>query len=174
MGCRQAARLSFGELLEKGRNFMKFKIKTYLWTGIIMGVFCAIMLAVMPSQVRLPMFDSGAPSPRIIPGICLVGMLICSVILLIQSLVFKKEKIIEFDWSKEKPCILLILLLCVYVALTIYIGFIPAVCITFPVMLFYCGERKPFIYIFTVAAGIGIFFLFKFVFHVSLPGIPGL
>ena len=52
MGCRQAARLSFGELLEKGRNFMKFKIKTYLWTGIIMGVFCAIMLAAMPSQVR--------------------------------------------------------------------------------------------------------------------------
>ena len=174
MGCRQAARLSFGELLEKGRNFMKFKIKTYLWTGIIMGVFCAFMLAMMPSQVRLPMFDSGAPSPRIIPGICLVGMLICSVILVIQSLVFKKEKIIEFDWNKEKPCILLILLLCVYVALTIYIGFIPAVCIVFPIMLFYCGERKPFIYIFTVAAGIGIFFLFKFVFHVSLPGIPGL
>ena len=71
---------------------MKFKIKTNLWSGIIMGVFGAVMLFVMPDQVRLPMFDSGAPSPRIIPGICLAGTLICSVILLIESLVFKKEK----------------------------------------------------------------------------------
>lgn len=153
---------------------MKFKIKTYLWSGIVMGVFSILMLLAMPSQVRLPMFDSGAPSPRIIPGICLVGILICSAILLIESLVFKKEKIIEFDWSKEKPCIFLIALLCVYVALTIYIGFIPAVIIIFPIMLWYCGERKPFIYIFTLAMGIGIFYLFKFVFQISLPGIPGL
>ena len=50
---------------------MKFKIKTYLWSGIVMGVFSILMLLAMPSQVRLPMFDSGAPSPRIIPGICL-------------------------------------------------------------------------------------------------------
>lgn len=139
-----------------------------------MGLFSIAMLIAMPSQVRLPMFDSGAPSPRIIPGICLVGTLICSVILLIQSLVFKKEKIFEFDWKKEKPCIILILMLCAFVALTINIGFILAVVIVFPILLFYCGERKPFIYIFTVAAGIGVFFLFKHVFHVSLPGIPGI
>lgn len=153
---------------------MKFKIKTNFWSGLVMGIFSIAMLIAMPSQVRLPLFDSGAPSPRIIPGVCLVGVLICSAILLVQSLVFKKEKVIEFDWQKEKPCIFLILLLCVFVALTINIGFIPAVVIVFPVMLFYCGERKPFIYVFTVAAGIGIFFLFKYVFHISLPGIPGL
>lgn len=153
---------------------MKFKIKTNLWSGIVMGLFSIAMLLSMPSQVRLPMFDSGAPSPRIIPGICLVGTLICSVILLFQSLVLKKEKEFEFDWKKEKPCIFLIFLLCVYVALTIYIGFIPAVVIIFPIILFYCGERKPLIYVFTLLAGIGIFFLFKYVFHVSLPGIPGL
>jgi len=139
-----------------------------------MGLFSIIMLMVMPSQVRLPMFDSGAPSPRIIPGICLVGMLICSVILVIQSLVFKKEKIVEFDWAVEKPCIILILMLCVFTALIINIGFIAAVIIVFPVMLYYCGERKPFIYIFTLVAGVGVFFLFKYVFHISLPTFPGL
>ena len=82
---------------------MKIKIKTNLWSGIVMGVFSIIMLLILPSQVRVPAFDSGAPSPRIIPGICLVGMLICSAALLIQSLVFKKEKEFEFDWSVEKP-----------------------------------------------------------------------
>ena len=73
---------------------MKFKIKTNLWSGIIMGLLSLILLIIMPYQVRVPAFDSGAPSPRIIPGICLVIMLFFSVVLIIQSLVFKKEKIV--------------------------------------------------------------------------------
>lgn len=150
----------------------KIKIKTNLWSGIVMGVLSIILLMLLSSQVRVPAYDSGAPSPRIIPGICLVGMLICAAALIIQSLVFKKEKIFEFDWAVEKPCILLILMLCVYTAMIIYLGFVIASVIIFPLMLVYSGERKPPIYIFTIAAGIGIFFLFKFVFHVSLPTLP--
>ncbi|SDB53457.1 Tripartite tricarboxylate transporter TctB family protein [Pseudobutyrivibrio sp. YE44] len=148
---------------------MKFKIKTNLWSGIIMGGLSLILLLLMPYQVRVPAFDSGAPSPRIIPGICLVIMLIFSIVLIIQSLVLKKEKIVEFDWQKEKPAILLIGLLCLYVALILLIGFIPASAVTFALILAYCGERKPFIYIFILAASIGIYFLFMKVFNVSLP-----
>ena len=148
---------------------MKFKIKTNLVSGIIMGLLSAFLLYVMPKQVRVPAFDSGAPSPRIIPGICLVVILLCSIILIIQSLVFKKEKIVEFDWNKEKPAILLILLLCIYVFLIIKLGFILASAIIFVIVLFYCGERRPFIYIFTIVLAVGIYFLFTRVFHVSLP-----
>ncbi len=148
---------------------MKFKIKTNLVTGIVMGLLSIFLLVVMPKQVRVPAFDSGAPSPRIIPGVCIVIMLVCSVILIIQSLVFKKEKIVEFDWQNEKPAILLIALLCIYVFLIIKLGFIIASAITFIIVLFYSGERKPFIYIFTIALAIGIYFLFSKVFHVSLP-----
>lgn len=151
---------------------MKFKIKTNLVTGIMMGLFSAFMLIVMPQQVRVPAFDSGAPSPRIIPGICLVVTLLCSIILIVESLVFKKEKIVVFDWEKEKPAILLIVALCIYVFLIIKIGFILASAIIFSLILFYSGERKPFIYIFTIAMAVGIFFLFSSVFHVSLPGGP--
>ena len=143
---------------------MKFKIKTNLVTGIVMGLFSIFMLIVMPQQVRVPAYDSGAPSPRIIPGICLVVTLICSIILIIESLVFKKEKIVVFDWSNEKPAILLILALCVYVFLIIKIGFVLASAIIFSLILFYCGERKPFIYIFTIAMAIGIYLLFSRVF----------
>lgn len=145
------------------------KIKTNLVTGIIMALFSTFMLLVMKTQVRVPTFDSGAPSPRIIPGICLVVILICSVILILQSLVFKKEKVVEFKWKNELPAILLIALLCLYVFLIIHIGFILASAIIFSVILFYCGERKPFIYIFTIALSVGVYFLFAYVFHVSLP-----
>ena len=148
---------------------MKIKIKTNLVSGILMALFSGYMLYVMPKQVKVPAYDSGAPSPRIIPGICLIVILICSIVLIIQSLVFKKEKIVEFDWSNEKPAILLIAILCIYVFLIIKIGFILASAITFTAVLLYCGERKPFIYIFTIALAVGIYFLFTLVFHVSLP-----
>jgi hypothetical protein len=148
---------------------MKFKIKTNLWSGIIMGAISLILLILMPNQVRIPAYDSGAPSPRIIPGICLIIMLIFSIVLIIESVVLKKEKIVEFDWEKEKPAILMIALLCIYVALILYVGFIVASAITFVIILAYCGERKPFIYIFTILAAILIYFLFKEVFTVSLP-----
>ena len=136
---------------------MKFKIKTNLVTGILMGALSAFLLIVMPQQVRVPAFDSGAPSPRIIPGVCIVVMLICSIVLIFQSLVLKKEKIVEFDWQKEKPAIFLIALMCLYVFLIIKIGFILASAIIFVIVLFYCGERKPYIYIFTILAAVGIF-----------------
>ena len=68
---------------------MKFKIKTNLWTGIIFAAFAAFMFFMMETQVRLPGYDSGAPSPRIMPTIFLTIILINSAILIIQSLVFK-------------------------------------------------------------------------------------
>lgn len=148
---------------------MKFKIKTNLWSGIIMTALSVLLLVLLPQQIKVPAYDSGAPSPRIIPGICIIIMLVFSVILLFQSLVLKKEKIVEFDWEKEKPAIMLILLLCIYVALILFIGFIAASIITFCIVLFYCGERKPFTYIFVCLAAVGIYFMFKYVFTVSLP-----
>ncbi len=55
------------------------KIKTNLWTGIIMGLFSLLLLIMLPEQVKLPAYDSGAPSPRILPSFALIGMLISSV-----------------------------------------------------------------------------------------------
>ena len=122
---------------------MKIKIKTNLVSGILMALFSGYMLYVMPKQVKVPAYDSGAPSPRIIPGICLIVILICSIVLIIESLVFKKEKIVEFDWNNEKPAILLIAILCIYVFLIIKIGFILASAITFTVVLFTAESANP-------------------------------
>lgn len=151
---------------------MKFKIKTNLVSGIVMGIFSLILLLTLPSQVRVPAYDSGAPSPRVIPGACIVLMLIFSVVLIVQSVVFKKEKIVEFDWEKERPVILMILMMCVYMALIIYMGYIFASIVTFIAVLLYCGERKPSVYVVTVVASVVIFFLFKNVFNIQLPALP--
>lgn len=151
---------------------MTIKIKTNLWAGIVMGLTSFVLLILLPSQVRLPAYDSGAPSPRIIPAIVLVGILICSVILIFQSLVLKKEKIYEYTMKRELPAIILIALMCLFAILITKIGFILAVCIVFPLILFHMGERKPGIYIFSLVMGISVFFIFKYVFNISLPTFP--
>ena len=149
----------------------KFKIKTNLVSGILMGAIALLLLVLMPGQVRVPAFDSGAPSPRIIPGICLGIMLVSSFALLIQSLVLKQEKVVEFDWEKEKPAILLIVGMCVYIVLMLCIGYVLASLIVFPLVLFYVGERKPGPYIVVLVSAFAIFLLFKNVFNISLPAL---
>lgn len=149
----------------------KFKIKTNLVSGIIMGAIALILIIMMPSQVRVPAYDSGAPSPRIIPGICLAIMLVSSIALIIQSLVLKQEKVVEFDWEKEKPAILLIIGMCVYVGLMLCIGYVLASLIVFVGVLIYVGERKPGPYIVAIVAAFVIFLMFKNVFKISLPAL---
>ena len=149
----------------------KFKIKTNLVSGILMGAIALLLLVLMPGQVRVPAFDSGAPSPRIIPGICLGIMLVSSIALLIQSLILKQEKVVEFDWEKEKPAILLIVGMCVYIVLMLCIGYVLASLIVFPLVLFYVGERKPGPYIVVLVSAFAIFLLFKNVFNISLPAL---
>ena len=141
-------------------SMKKFKIKTNLVSGIIMGVIALILILCIPSQIRVPAYDSGAPSPRIIPGICLAIML-----------VLKQEKVVEFDWEKEKPAILLIVGMCVYIGLMLSIGYVLASIIVFPLVLFYVGERKPGPYIVVLISAFVIFLLFKNVFNISLPAL---
>ena len=145
-------------------SMKKFKIKTNLVSGIIMGAIALILILVMPSQVRVPAYDSGAPSPRIIPGICLAIMLVSSIALIIQSLVLKQEKVVEFDWE-------LIVGMCIYIGLMLCIGYVLASLIVFPLALFYVGERKPGPYIVVLVAAFAIFLLFKNVFNISLPAL---
>ena len=148
---------------------MKFKIKTNLWTGIIFAAFAAFMFFMMETQVRLPGYDSGAPSPRIMPTIFLTIILICSAILIIQSLVFKKETVVEFDTKQEMPMIILIALLCVYTFLVTVIGYVLASVICFPVAMFFIGERQKKPYIVAIVAAFVIYFIFKNIFNISLP-----
>ena len=108
-----------------------------------------------------------------VPGlsVTLGIMLVSSIALLIQSLVLKQEKVVEFDWEKEKPAILLIVGMCVYIVLMLCIGYVLASLIVFPLVLFYVGERKPGPYIVVVVSAFAIFLLFKNVFNISLPAL---
>ena len=134
-----------------------------------MGVASIVLLILVPHQVRVPAFDTGAPSPRIIPTMVFIGILICSSVLIVQSLVFKKEDIYYFDIKKERPALILLAMICGFAAVIVNFGYIPAMVIFFPAILFYMGERKPLVYILALVAGYLIFLLFTRFFFVPLP-----
>lgn len=149
------------------------KIRTNLVSGIMLGVASIILLLLVPSQVPIPAYDNGGPSPRIIPYIVLGGIVLCSIGLIFQSIVLKQEKIVEFDFKIEKASIIIIGIMLLFGFITIRFGFIAGVVVVLPLMLFVFGERKPFIYLFTLAGGIGVYYLFINIFHISLPAWGG-
>ncbi|WP_069999079.1 tripartite tricarboxylate transporter TctB family protein [Cellulosilyticum sp. I15G10I2] len=149
------------------------KIRTNLVSGIIFGLFSILFILLIPSQVAVPAYDNGGPSPRIIPYIVLGSILICSIILIIQSLVFKKENIIVFDFKVEKAALITVGVMLLFGFVMLKFGFIASVVTVLPIMLFALGERKPFIYGFTILGGIGVYYLFINVFNISLPAFGG-
>lgn len=152
---------------------MKIKIKTYLWLGILMALLSVFLLVNITTQVRLPQFDSGAPSPRIIPGVCLSGILICSVLLIVQSVFFHKEKIYEFDLKRELPAIGLIGLMVLYVILNLFTGYIIGTIVMMAVILAVCKEKRPIPYLVIFFIGVAIFLAFTRIFYIFLPGFGG-
>lgn len=149
------------------------QVKSNLVSGIMFAIISIILILLVPSEVPVPAYDNGGPSPRMLPYLVLYGILICSVGLIIQSVFLKKEKIIIFDIKLEKASFVILGLMILFGVLTIQFGFIIGIIIALPLMLFAMGERKPFIYIFTVVSGIGVYYLFVEVFNIFLPVIGG-
>ena len=149
------------------------KIKINLTSGILFAIISIILIQLVPSQIAVPAFKTGGPSPRVIPYLVLYGMLICSIGLIVQSLIFKKDKVKYFDIKVEKASLIMIALMSLFGTLMIKLGFVVAVVVVLPMMLYAYGERKPLVYIFTLFGGISVYLLFINVFNISLPKIGG-
>lgn len=138
-----------------------------------MGTISLILILLVPSQVAIPVFSTGGPSPRTLPYLVLYSILICSVGLILQSVVFKKDSILMLDFKSEKPLLIMVGLMLLFGVLMITVGFMVSIIVALPLMLYIMGERKPFIYCFVIIAGILIQYLFIEVFNIPLPVIGG-
>ncbi|MGL5057712.1 MAG: tripartite tricarboxylate transporter TctB family protein [Fusobacteriaceae bacterium] len=149
-------------------------IRTNLFTGIIFGVLSLVLIFIIPSQIQIPSFDNGGPSPRVIPYMVLIGIFISSMGLIFQSLVLKKEKFFYYDFKLQKAGIISLIVISLFGVAMLKLGFLIAVLTIMPIMIFSLGERKIPVYIITVIAGVGIYFLFTEIFNISLPIFGGM
>ncbi|MGL4865547.1 MAG: tripartite tricarboxylate transporter TctB family protein [Cetobacterium sp.] len=149
-------------------------IRTNLLAGIFFGILSLFLIFIIPSQIQIPAFDNGGPSPRLIPYMVLIGIFISSMGLIFQSLFFKKEKIFYYDFKKEKAGIITLFIISLFGFLMIKLGFLIAIFISLPIMIYYLGERKTHVYIIDLIIGVGIYFLFIKIFNISLPVFGGM
>lgn len=150
------------------------KIHTNLLSGIIFGILSLTMILIVPREIQVPTFDNGGPSPRIIPYLVLIGIFLCSLGLIIQSLLLKKEKIVHYNIKLEKASVVSLLVMILFGTVMVKFGFIMSVLVVLPIMVYSLGERKIFVYIVTMAAGVGVYFLFTKIFNISLPVFGGI
>ncbi|WP_047382166.1 tripartite tricarboxylate transporter TctB family protein [Cetobacterium sp. ZWU0022] len=149
-------------------------IRTNLFAGIFFAILSLFLIFIIPSQIQLPAFDNGGPSPRLIPYMVLIGIFISSISLIFQSLIFKKEKLFYYDLKKEKAGIISLLIISLFGILMIKFGFLIAIFIALPIMIFSLGERKIHVYIIDLILSVGIYFLFIKIFNISLPIFGGM
>lgn len=149
-------------------------IRTNLLAGIFFGILSLALIFIIPSQIQIPAFDNGGPSPRLIPYMVLIGIFISSIGLIFQSVIFKKEKFFYYDFKKEKAGIITLFIISLFGFLMIKLGFLIAIFISLPIMIYYLGERKIHVYIIDLIIGVGIYFLFIKIFNISLPIFGGM
>ena len=149
------------------------KVRTNLVGGSIFIVFGTVLLLLLDNQVITYGNIDFLQSAKVAPFFAELVMIICGVLLVLQSLVFKKEKYVDINWAEQKYAILTLLAFCIFAAGIYFVVFIIGI-ILFVVMMFYINRNRSIPeFIGLCILALGIYFLFTLVFHVQLPGIGG-
>ncbi|MBI9102272.1 MAG: tripartite tricarboxylate transporter TctB family protein [Spirochaetales bacterium] len=149
------------------------KVRTNLAGGIIFIVFGTILLLLLNTQVITYGNIAFLQSAKVAPFFAEIIMITGGILLVIQSLVFKKEKIVDINLGEQKFAIATLIVFCLFAAAIYYAGFIIG-SLLFVVLMFVLNRNKSipqFIGLSILA--IGIYFLFTSVFYVQLPGVGG-
>lgn len=150
------------------------KIKTNLVGGILFVIVSAILLILIPLQIAMPRIQSAGVNPQFMPRAVTIIMGICGIGLIVQSLVFKKEKILEVELKEETIAMVVAGIMLLFTVLIVKAGFLIGSFVMVATMLFYYRVKTIWPYIITFALAAGIYFMFVNLFHVGLPGIGGI
>ena len=148
---------------------MKISIKKNLYSGIFAVLFGAVMLITIPIFInfRVQIVTKAIP-PDYLPKIVSWFMIICGALLIVQSLVFKKESIVEMELNDEVRTLLYIGLVLVFIFLFRFVGFLIAALVAIPLSLILMEDRSVRHYIIGEVLVLLVWSSFKFLLHVPL------
>jgi hypothetical protein len=149
------------------------KVRTNLVGGSIFIVFGTVLLALLNKQVITYGNITFLQSAKVLPFIAEIVMIIGGIALVIESLVFKKDNIVEFIWKEQKNAVLTIGFFCVFAGGIYFFGFIVGAVLFLISMFVFYKNRSILQLVCLLALIIGVYFLFTGVFYVQLPGFGG-
>lgn len=146
------------------------KLKTNLISGIFASVLGIILLIINPFQIQEEMFLArGQIRADFIPKATSYVMIFLGVVLLVQSLVLKKEKIVEIDMKAFGRSQIFLSMLILYSIFFRYVGYmIPSIVFSVGLLLF-LKCKKPLYYTICAVFPVVVYFVFTYGLSVKLP-----
>ena len=151
---------------------MKVKLNSNMITGVLFLIVSVALHILIPSQIRT--YETSAVTAATVPTLLIRGMILCSVILLVQGILSKEKTEYTISgaiFTKEnlllKPVIYIAMLIA-YALLLPHIGFIISSLLLANGILLYFGTRKWWFYAIASANVIVAYFAFQAM-SVTLP-----
>ena len=153
---------------------MKIKYNSEIISGGLFVIVAAVLYLLLPSQINT--LEKSTVNAATMPRIAIVGLLICSVFLLIQGIFSEKKEVVidsEF-WSRENTkkelrSVLFAFILIVYGLLFQPIGYILDTLLLVTVILLYYHCRKVLYYVISCVTVILVYLVFTQLLNVNLP-----
>ncbi len=145
------------------------KVRSNLTGGIIFVVFGTLLLLLLEAQVitygQIPFLQSA----KVLPFMAEVVMIAGGLFLILQSLVFKKETVVEIRWEEQKYALIVLAIFAVFASLIFFAGYIVG-SVVFVLLMSRLYRNRNLLEVAMLAVlAIGIFVLFTQVFYVQLP-----
>lgn len=152
---------------------MKIKLNSNMITGAVFLVLSTVLHLLIPSQIKT--YETGPITAATVPTLLIRGLILCSVILLIQGVLSKDKKeyvvsgalFCKDNLRRLKP-LLYIAMLSVYALILPHAGFIVSSLLLSVGILIYFGARKWWFYAIVSANIFFAYFAFQAM-SVSLP-----
>lgn len=147
---------------------MKVQYRSNLVSGIVSIILGIICMVIIPRQIGEDYSATYGITSRTIPYAVAILWLVCGVVLMVQSLVFKKDEIKVLDVSKEAKALGYMLVILVY-AVLFKKSFLLSTMFLGVATLAFTGSRKKSFYLIVLAMVAVLYLLFAKVLHVQLP-----
>lgn len=151
---------------------MSIKYKSNLCGGIFSIVLAIVLFLLIPQQIGVDPASTSTTgvNSRTVPYAMAILILVCGVILIVQSMVLKRDTVKELVLTQERMALLYIVCLVIF-ALLYKTSFILSTGFLGLATLVLLKCKKPLYYIIELAVVVALFFIFTELLGVRLPAL---
>lgn len=147
---------------------MKIKYRSNLIAGIVSMILGIICYLIIPHQIAEDYTVTYGITSRSVPYAVAVLWIICGAVLIIQSLVFKKDEIKTLEVKKEAKAVGYMIVLLIY-SILFKKSFLISTMFLGVATLAFTGSKKKSFYVIVLVAVVVLYLLFSKVLHVQMP-----
>ena len=146
----------------------KNRYRSNLTAGIVSIIFGLIVLSVIPSQISLGFDNTYGITPITIPYVLAGICILFGALLIVQSLVLKKDTVKEMELSRELKALAYMAVFLVY-SLLFNVSFVLATILLGAVTLMFLKCKKPLYYAIVAVTVVFLYFVLTQFLHIQLP-----